>query len=144
MRHNMDILAETYLNYSPQPISELIGKKGKNQKSMRDVPVEEQTEYGVEDADVTLQLKKFFEQELKEAETRKLFDEIEIPLVRVLAAMELEGIKLDENFLKSLSDALDSDIKDLEQSIYKEAGEEFKISSPKQLGLILFEKNGIG
>ncbi|PRX52210.1 DNA polymerase I [Salegentibacter salegens] len=140
MRHNMDILAETYLNYSPQPISELIGKKGKNQKSMRDVPVEEQTEYGVEDADVTLQLKKFFEQELKEAETRKLFDEIEIPLVRVLAAMELEGIKLDENFLKSLSDALDSDIKDLEQSIYKEAGEEFKISSPKQLGLILFEK----
>ncbi len=140
MRHNMDILAETYLNYTPQPISELIGKKGKNQKSMREVPVEEQTEYGVEDADVTLQLKKFFEQELKEAETRKLFDEIEIPLVRVLAAMELEGIKLDENFLKSLSDALDSDIKELEQNIYKEAGEEFKISSPKQLGIILFEK----
>ena len=140
MRHNMDILAETYLNYTPQPISELIGKKGKNQKSMRDVPVEEQTEYGVEDADITLQLKKFFEQELKEAETRKLFDEIEIPLVRVLAAMELEGIKLDENFLKSLSDALDSDIKELEQNIYKEAGEEFKISSPKQLGIILFEK----
>jgi DNA polymerase-1 len=140
MRHNMDVLAETYLNYTPQPISELIGKKGKNQKSMRDVPVEEQTEYGVEDADITLQLKKFFEQELKEAETRKLFDEIEIPLVRVLAAMELEGIKLDENFLKSLSDALDSDIKELEQNIYKEAGEEFKISSPQQLGLILFEK----
>lgn len=140
MRHNMDILAETYLNYTPQPISELIGKKGKNQKSMREVPVEEQTEYGVEDADITLQLKKFFEQELKEAETRKLFDEIEIPLVRVLAAMELEGIKLDENFLKSLSDALDSDIKELEQNIYKEAGEEFKISSPKQLGVILFEK----
>lgn len=140
MRHNMDILAETYLNYTPQPISELIGKKGKNQKSMREVPVEDQTEYGVEDADITLQLKKFFEQELKEAETRKLFDEIEIPLVRVLAAMELEGIKLDENFLKSLSDALDSDIKELEQNIYKEAGEEFKISSPKQLGVILFEK----
>jgi DNA polymerase-1 len=140
MRHNMDVLAETYLNYTPQPISELIGKKGKNQKSMRDVPVEAQTEYGVEDADITLQLKKFFEQELKEAETRKLFDKIEIPLVRVLAAMELEGIKLDENFLKSLSDALDSDIKELEQNIYKEAGEEFKISSPKQLGIILFEK----
>ncbi|SKB54827.1 DNA polymerase I [Salegentibacter holothuriorum] len=140
MRHNMDILAETYLNYTPQPISELIGKKGKNQKSMREVPLDQQSEYGVEDADVTLQLKKFFEQELKEAETRKLFNEIEIPLVRVLAAMELEGIKLDENFLKSLSDALDSDIKDLEQSIYKEAGEEFKISSPKQLGIILFEK----
>jgi DNA polymerase-1 len=140
MRHNMDILAETYLNYSPQPISELIGKKGKNQKSMREVPLDQQTEYAVEDADVTIQLKKFFEQELKEAETRKLFDEIEIPLVRVLAAMELEGIKLDEKFLNSLSDALDSDIKELEQNIYKEAGEAFKISSPKQLGLILFEK----
>lgn len=140
MRHNMDVLAETYLNYTPQPISELIGKKGKNQKSMREVPLDQQTEYGVEDADVTLQLKKFFEQELKEANTRKLFDNIEIPLVRVLAAMELEGIKLDEKFLKSLSDALDSDIKDLEKSIYEEAGEEFKISSPKQLGLVLFEK----
>ncbi|MBI6120636.1 DNA polymerase I [Salegentibacter maritimus] len=140
MRHNMDVLAETYLNYTPQPISELIGKKGKNQKSMREVPLDQQTEYGVEDADVTLQLKKFFEQELKEANTRKLFDNIEIPLVRVLAAMELEGIKLDEKFLKSLSDALDNDIKDLEKSIYEEAGEEFKISSPKQLGLVLFEK----
>ncbi|WP_289022549.1 DNA polymerase I [uncultured Salegentibacter sp.] len=140
MRHNMNVLAETYLNYTPQPISELIGKKGKNQKSMREVPLDQQTEYGVEDADVTLQLKKFFEQELKEANTRKLFDNIEIPLVRVLAAMELEGIKLDEKFLKSLSDALDSDIKDLEKSIYEEAGEEFKISSPKQLGLVLFEK----
>lgn len=140
MSHNMDVLAETYLNYTPQPISELIGKKGKNQKSMREVPLDQQTEYGVEDADVTLQLKKFFEQELKEANTRKLFDNIEIPLVRVLAAMELEGIKLDEKFLKSLSDALDSDIKDLEKSIYEEAGEEFKISSPKQLGLVLFEK----
>ena len=140
MRHNMDVLAETYLNYSPQPISELIGKKGKNQKSMREVPLDQQTEYGVEDADITLQLKKFFQEELKEAKTRKLFDEIEIPLVRVLAAMELEGIKLDEDFLKSLSEALENDIKALEQSIYKEAGEEFKISSPKQLGLILFEK----
>jgi len=140
MRHNMDVLAETYLNYSPQPISELIGKKGKNQKSMREVPLAQQTEYGVEDADITFQLKKFFQEELKEAETRKLFDEIEIPLVRVLAAMELEGIKLDEKFLKSLSEALENDIKALEQSIYKEAGEEFKISSPKQLGLILFDK----
>lgn len=140
MRHNMDVLAETYLNYTPQPISELIGKKGKNQKSMREVPLDQQTEYGVEDADITLQLKKFFQEELKEAKIKKLFDEIEIPLVRVLAAMELEGIKLDEDFLKSLSEALENDIKALEQSIYKEAGEEFKISSPKQLGLILFEK----
>ncbi|SHF74902.1 DNA polymerase I [Salegentibacter echinorum] len=140
MRHNMDVLAETYLNYTPQPISALIGKKGKNQKSMRVVPLDQQTEYGVEDADITLQLKTFFQEELKEAKTRKLFDEIEIPLVRVLAAMELEGIKLDKDFLKSLSEALENDIKVLEDNIYKEAGEEFKISSPKQLGLILFEK----
>ena len=140
MRHNMDVLAETYLNYTPQPITELIGKKGKNQGSMRDVPLDKQTEYAVEDADVTYQLKTLFEKELNEAETRKLFDEIEIPLVKVLADMELEGIKLDEEFLKSLSEALTKDIKELETKIYKAADEEFLISSPKQLGLILFEK----
>ncbi|WP_026914097.1 DNA polymerase I [Christiangramia portivictoriae] len=140
MRHNMDVLAETYLNYTPQPITELIGKKGKNQKSMRDVDLKAQTEYGVEDADITFQLKTLFEKELEEANTRKLFNEIEIPLVEVLADMELEGIKLDENYLQSLSEALSNDIKDLEAKIYKEAGEEFLISSPKQLGIILFEK----
>ncbi|MFD1094276.1 DNA polymerase I [Salegentibacter chungangensis] len=143
MRHNMDVLAETYLNYTPQPISELIGKKGKNQKSMRDVALDKQTEYANEDADITLQLKHFFDKELQEANTRKLFDEIEIPLVKVLAAMELEGIKLDEKYLASLSEALENDIKELEQKIYAEAGEEFKISSPKQLGVILFEKMAI-
>ena len=140
MRHNMDVLAETYLNYTPQPISELIGKKGKNQGSMRDVPLDKQTEYASEDADITFQLKNFFEKELDEAETRKLFNEIEIPLVQVLADMELEGIRLDEEYLKSLSEALASDIKDLETKIYEDAGEEFLISSPKQLGIILFEK----
>ena len=140
MRHNMEVLAETYLNYSPQPISDLIGKKGKNQKSMRDVSLDQQTEYASEDADITLQLKHFFEKELKDANLEELFNKIEIPLVKVLAAMELEGINLDENFLKSLSADLDKDIKELEQKIYKEAGEEFKISSPKQLGIILFEK----
>ncbi|WBL22074.1 DNA polymerase I [Zunongwangia sp. HRR-M8] len=140
MRHNMDILAETYLNYTPQPISELIGKKGKNQKSMRDVPLAEQTEYASEDADITFQLKEFFEKELAEANTRKLFDEIEMPLVEVLSDMEIEGINLDLDFLNSLSEALDRDIKELETKIYEEAGEEFKISSPKQLGIILFEK----
>ncbi|MCM4161852.1 DNA polymerase I [Antarcticibacterium flavum] len=140
MRHNMDVLAETYLNYSPQPITELIGKKGKNQGNMRDVPLEQQTEYAVEDADITLQLKKHFEPELKEANTEKLFKEIEIPLVQVLADMELEGIRLDEKFLQSLSAALENDIKELEENIYKEAGEEFNIGSPKQLGIILFEK----
>ena len=140
MRHNMDVLAETYLNYTPISITELIGKKGKNQLSMRDVPLEKQTEYAVEDADVTLQLKEHFEKELGEANTQKLFDEIEIPLLRVLASMELEGINLDEKFLNSLSIDLDNDIKSLEKKIYDIAGEEFNIASPKQLGDILFDK----
>jgi DNA polymerase-1 len=140
MRHNMDVLAETYLNYTPISITELIGKKGKNQLSMRDVSLEKQTEYAVEDADITLQLKEYFKDELSEANTQKLFNDIEIPLLRVLAAMELEGIKLDTVFLNSLSSQLNTDIKNLEIEIYSEAGEEFNIASPKQLGDILFEK----
>lgn len=140
MRHSMDVLAETYLNYTPISITELIGKKGKNQLSMRDVPLEKQTEYAVEDADITLQLKEHFEKELGEANTQKLFDEIEIPLLRVLADMELEGINLDIAYLNTLSKQLDSDIKTLEANIYKEAGEAFNIASPKQLGDILFDK----
>src|SRR5690606_3462015 len=99
-----------------------------------------QTQYAVEDADITLQLKEHFEKELGEANTQKLFDDIEIPLLRVLAAMELEGINLDENFLKSLSVALDNDIKILEATIYNEAGETFNIASPKQLGEIVSDK----
>ncbi|WP_099098809.1 DNA polymerase I [Aquimarina aggregata] len=140
MRHNMDVLAETYLNYSPVSITELIGKKGKNQLSFRQVPVDKQTEYAVEDADITFQLKEHFAPELIEASTISLFEDIEIPLLRVLAAMEVEGINLDKEFLQSLSNDLDNDIKDLEQKIYTEAGEEFNIASPKQLGIILFEK----
>jgi len=140
MRHNMDVLAETYLNYTPISIIELIGKKGKNQLSMRDVALDKQTEYAVEDADITLQLKQHFQNELTEANTKKLFDEIEIPLVKVLAAMELEGINLDASFLNSLADDLETDIKSLETKIYETAGEEFNIASPKQLGVILFEK----
>ncbi|MFD2822257.1 DNA polymerase I [Lacinutrix iliipiscaria] len=140
MRHNMDVLAETYLNYTPISIETLIGKKGKNQRSMRDVPIEQQTEYAVEDADITLQLKEHFQNELGEANTQKLFDEIEVPLLRVLAAMELEGINLDKAFLNSLSEQLHSDIANLEKKIYDAAGEEFNIASPKQLGIILFEK----
>ena len=139
MRHNMDILAETYLNYTPVSITELIGKKGKNQLSMRDVPIEEQTEYAVEDADITLQLKEHFEKELGEANTQKLFDDIEVPLLRVLAAMELEGINLDKDFLNSLSKDLTKDISNLKQEIYAAAGQEFNIASPKQLGIVLFE-----
>ena len=140
MRHNMDVLAETYLNYTPVSITELIGKKGKNQLSMREVPIDKQTEYAVEDADITWQLKEHFEKELEEAGTRKLFDEIEIPLLRVLAAMEVEGINLNTTFLNSLSSVLDEDITRLTSEIYEAAGEEFNIGSPKQLGVVLFEK----
>ncbi len=140
MRHNMDVLSETYLNYTPISITELIGKKGKNQLSMRDVPLDKQTEYAVEDADITLQLKEHFQGELKEANTKKLFDDLEIPLVKVLASMELEGINLDKEFLNSLSEELTNDIEALKAKIYDAAGEEFNIASPKQLGVILFEK----
>ncbi len=140
MRHNMDVLAETYLNYTPVSITELIGKKGKNQLSMRDVPLEKQTEYAVEDADITFQLAAHFKPELLEAKTDTLFKDIEIPLLRVLASMENEGINLDKDFLHSLSTDLNNDILNLEKQIYKAAGEEFNIGSPKQLGEILFNK----
>ena len=144
MRHNMDILSETYLKYSPKSIEDLIGKKGKNQKSMRDIELEEIKEYAVEDADVTLQLKEIFSSELDKTETKKLFDEIEIPLVKVLADMEKEGIRVDVDFLKSLSKELDNDIKALEKTIYETAGHSFNLASPKQLGEVLFDKLKIG
>ena len=144
MRHNMDVLAETYLNYTPVSITELIGKKGKNQLSMRQVPLEKQTEYAVEDADITFQLAQHFRPELAEAKTDRLFEDIEVPLLRVLADMEREGINLDKDFLKNLSTALDTDIKALETKIYEQAGEEFNIGSPKQLGDILFGKMNLG
>ena len=144
MRHNMDILSETYLKYAPQSIEALIGKKGKNQKSMRDVPLEEIKEYAVEDADVTLQLSEIFNSELDKTHTKKLFEEIEIPLVGVLASMEKEGINLDVPFLQSLSKELGDDIAQLESRIYEIAGEKFNLASPKQLGDILFDKLKIG
>jgi DNA polymerase-1 len=144
MRHNMDILSETYLKYSPQSIETLIGKKGKNQKSMRDVALEEIKEYAVEDADVTLQLKEIFTLELDKTGTKKLFEEIEIPLVTVLADMEKEGIRVDVDFLKSMSKTLDDDIKILEANIFESAGEKFNLASPKQLGQVLFDKLKIG
>jgi DNA polymerase-1 len=140
MRHNMDVLAETYLSYSPVPIEKLIGKKGKNQASMRTVPVKEQCEYAVEDTDITLQLKEAFASELPNRNAVKLFEEIEAPLVRVLAAMEIEGINIDIDFLKSLSKDLTKDIKTLEAAVFEQAGEEFNLGSPKQLGPILFDK----
>lgn len=144
MRHNMDVLSETYLKYSPKSIETLIGKKGKNQKSMRDVEVEQVKEYAVEDTDVTLQLKEVFEPILEQTNTRKLFDGIEIPLVPVLADMESEGVRLDVDYLKTLSLELASDIKTIEMRIYEAAGHSFNLASPKQLGEILFDKLKIG
>ncbi|WP_298116649.1 DNA polymerase I [Flavobacterium sp.] len=144
MRHNMDVLSETYLKYSPKSIEDLIGKKGKNQKSMRDVALEEIKEYAAEDADVTYQLKQNFSPILDKAETKKLFDEIEIPLIPVLAAMELEGINLDVPFLKEMSVEMAKESSELEQKIYETAGEKFNLASPKQLGDVLFDKMKIG
>ena len=140
MRHNMDVLAEAYLNYQPVSITELIGKKGKNQLSMRSVDTLNQTEYAVEDADITLQLKEYFETELETANLIKLFNEVELPLVNVLASMEIEGVNLNEEFLSSLSKDLATDIDRLEKAVFEQAGEEFNLSSPKQLGPILFDK----
>ena len=144
MRHNMDVLSETYLKYSPKSIETLIGKKGKNQLSMRDVVLEEIKEYAAEDADITLQLKEIFSPILDKAETKKLFDEIEIPLIPVLAAMEMEGINLDVDFLKSMAVTMQKDINEFEQKIYEMAGEKFNLASPKQLGDVLFDKLKIG
>jgi DNA polymerase-1 len=139
MRHNMDILSETYLNYQPVSITELIGKKGKNQLSMREVELSKQTEYAVEDADITLQLKEHFTKELESGNVTQLFNDVELPLVSVLTAMEIEGINLDISFLNNLSTDLASDIERLEKGVYEQAGEEFNLASPKQLGIVLFE-----
>ncbi len=144
MRHNMDVLSETYLKYSPKSIETLIGKKGKGQLSMRDVPLEAIKEYAAEDADITLQLKEVFSPILDKAETKKLFEEIEIPLIPVLAAMEMEGINLDENYLKKMSVEMAKESSELEQKIYETAGEKFNLASPKQLGEVLFDKLKIG
>jgi DNA polymerase-1 len=144
MRHNMDVLSETYLKYSPKSITELIGKKGKNQGNMRDIPLDEIKEYAVEDADVTIQLKNHFLPILEKVGTKKLYDEIEIPLVPVLADMEKEGINLDVDFLQKMSIDMTAESKALEQKIYETAGETFNLASPKQLGDVLFEKMKIG
>jgi len=140
MRHNMDILAETYLNYKPVPIEALIGKKGKAQLSIRTAVAEELKDYAAEDADITFQLKNTFEPLLEETGTRELFDNIEVPLVPVLSYMEAEGINLDVPVLKDYSVKLQYEISDLEKSIHDEAEVVFNIASPKQLGEVLFEK----
>nr|WP_315124965.1 DNA polymerase I [uncultured Capnocytophaga sp.] len=139
MRHNMDVLSETYLNYTPIAIESLIGK-GKAQRSMRTVAIDQLKEYAVEDADVTWQLKEVFKAELSKANAQKVYDDLEMPLLKVLASMEREGVNLDVPFLKDYAKTLDADIAHLETVIAEQAGEPFNLASPKQLGDILFEK----
>jgi len=139
MRHGMDLLAQTYLNYKPISIETLIGKKGKEQLSMRSAPIELIKEYATEDADITLQLKHKFEPELKSAEVETLFNTVEVPLIRVLADMEREGINLDVIALRDFSALLQIDITEVEKQIQELAGTKFNISSPKQVGEILFD-----
>ena len=138
MRHNMNILSETYLLYTPVHIETLIGEKGYNQKNMRSVPVDKLMEYAVEDADVTYQLKQIFEPRIRAEGLYDLAMNIEMPLISVLAEMERNGVRLDQEDLKAITVNLRDDIISLEKEIYSLAGTEFNISSPKQLGDILF------
>lgn len=140
LHHNMDYMAETLLNYKTIHIEELIGEKGRHQKSMRDLEPKDVYEYAAEDADITLKLKNVLEPKLKEANADKLFWEMEMPLVPVLADMEMTGVCLDTASLKETSELFTKRMTDLEKKIYEEAGERFNISSPKQVGDILFGK----
>ena len=139
-KHGMDELSENYLQYTPIAIETLIGKKGKAQGSMADLAPEAIVDYAAEDADITLQLKHKFEPELQTGKIRQVFDEVEMPLITVLADMELEGVKIDEAFLRNYSETLQTDITAAEQEICEMAGEKFNVDSPKQLGVVLFEK----
>ena len=138
-RHNMDVLSENYLGYTPISITTLIGAKGKNQGTMRDVPVENVVDYAAEDADVTLQLANVFEPLLKEKNAIKLAEEIENPLIYVLADIEKEGVKIDIETLQAYSIELQTEITKAEQSVYEKAGLKFNLASPKQLGEVLFD-----
>ena len=140
LRHNMDYMAETYLNYQTIHIDELIGQKGKSQRSMRDLTPSQVYEYACEDADITLQLKNRLEPELKKHECEQLFYEIEMPLMPVLAEMEMTGVCLDTNSLSETSRILTDRMNDIEKRIYELAGQSFNIASPKQVGEILFDK----
>jgi len=139
-RHNMDILAENYLGYTPISITELIGPRGKKQANMRDVDVEKVVEYAGEDADITWQLHEVLRPLLEETHTLRLAEEVEFPLIYVLAEVEKNGVKIDVNTLKTFSVSLEEDIKRLEKQIYEKAGVQFNIASPKQLGEVLFDK----
>jgi len=143
-RHGMDYLAETYLKYKPIPIETLIGSKGKDQGSMADLDPALVLDYAAEDADITLQLKKQFERRMAEKPLNSLLFDVEVPLSRVLADMELEGVNLDVPVLKDYSERLSKELDVLEAGIFKEAGIKFNIDSPKQLGPVLFEHLGLG
>ena len=139
-KSNMDWLSAKFLNYEPVHIEELIGKKGKNQLSMRDVEVERVKEYAVEDADVTLQFRNTFVPLLKKHDVEKIFQEVDNPLVPVLVDMEYEGVKIDMDFLNEYSKVLDTEARVHEEKVYEAAGVRFNLGSPKQLGEVLFEK----
>ncbi len=139
-RHNLDDLARNYLNYETIKTEELIGKKGKNQLSMAQIAVDRVRDYACEDADITLQLVPFLQNQLNESGMQNLFAEIEVPLLTVLADMEYQGVRLDTESLKTYSNQLKSETLEVEQRIYKHAGMEFNISSPKQLGEVLFDR----
>jgi DNA polymerase-1 len=138
-RRSMDILSEQFLGYAPVGIETLIGKKGKNQGTMRDVPLDQITEYAGEDADITFQLKECFEPLLTKREVKRVFEEVENPLMQVLVDMEFEGIKVDEQFLNEYSKVLEADIKISEERVFEQAGVRFNLASPKQLGEVLFD-----
>ena len=138
-RRSMDLLSAQYLGYEPVHIEELIGKKGKGQGNMRDVEIEKIKDYAAEDADITLQLKEVLNPQLKEKEVERVFDEVENPLVKVLADMEFEGVKIDEGFLHEYSKELEREARLSEESVYQKAGVKFNLASPKQLGEVLFE-----
>jgi DNA polymerase I len=140
-RHNMDALSMAYLGYEPLSIETLIGKKGAKQGNMRDVALEEIKEYAAEDADITLQIKPFLDKQMSlNPKAQSLLEEVEMPLSRVLSAIEREGVNLDIPFLQEMSLTLEADSKAVQQKIFEAAGQEFNIASPKQLGEILFEK----
>ena len=139
-KRGMDLLSARYLGYEPVHIEDLIGKKGKTQGTMRDVELEKIKDYAAEDADITLQLKNVFVPLIKEREVQRVFDEVENPLVKVLADMEFEGIRVDVDFLGEYSKDLEKNAKKAEESVYKQAGVRFNLASPKQLGEVLFDK----
>ena len=140
LRHNMDYMADVYLRYQTVHIEELIGPRGKGQKNMRDLAPNDIYEYACEDADITLQLKNILEPKLKEREVDQLFYEMEMPLVRVLTQMEMNGVRIDTKALQEVSESFTKRMNDLETQIHQLAGESFNVSSPKQVGDILFEK----